>query len=220
MLDKQLAYDVLTAAMSTGGGLAEIFLENAERETISMVNGLVEKANWGVDYGCGLRIVYGFTAVYAYTNKTDKASLIRLAKEAAQAVKAALAEGATINGVIMLDRRDRLSIENRHAALILPSGAQKKATVERLRSAHDASKSFDASVTQTSNTYVSTVQDVLIVNSNGVWAEDRRVRTRVIVSAVASSESEKQTGFNAPGAMRGYEFVEGLDMEEIGRDAA
>ncbi|MDR1663317.1 MAG: TldD/PmbA family protein [Clostridiales bacterium] len=206
--------------MATGGDLAEIFLENTERGNIGLVNGLVEKANWGVDYGCGLRIIYGFSAVYAFTNKTDRASLINLAKDAAQAVKAAQKEEAMPKGVIILDRRDRQVVENRHSIATLPGGVPKNDIVERLRAASAASKAYDSLITQTEDTYAATVQDVCIVNSNGLWAEDRRVRTRVFVSAVASSENEKQTGYKGPGAMKGYEFVQDLDMEELGGEAA
>jgi TldD protein len=219
LLDKQAAYDVLTAAMSTGGDLAEIFLENSERASIIMVNGLVEKANWGVDYGCGIRIIHGHLAVYAYTNKCDRANLVKLASEAAQAVRASRKD-TTVKGVIMLDRRDRLLVENIHAILKPPTGVDKKDVVERLRVAGNAAYAFDPLITQTENSYASVVQDVLIINSNGLWAEDQRIRTRVMIEAVASSENEKQTGSHRPGAMRGYEFVEGLDMEELGRDSA
>lgn len=218
MLDKQLVYDVLTAAMSTGGDLAEIFLENCERDNMIMINGLVDKANWGVDYGCGIRIIHGFSAVYAYSNKTDRDSLLRLAKEAAQAVRKN--ESTSVQSVVMLDRRDRQIVENRHPVVIPPGSVNKKEVTERLRTASQASYAYDPLITQTEGTYFAVTQDVLIANSNGLWAEDRRIRTRVMVDAVASSENEKQTGFFGPGAMRGYEFVEGLDMEKLGREAA
>ncbi len=213
MLDRQLVYDVLTAALSTGGDLAEIFAENTERDTVSMVNGLVEKANWGIEHGCGIRIIHGFNAVYAYTNKTDRPSLLKLAKEAAQAVKA----GAR-NAVI--DKREPLKINDIHPCAKLPTGIDKRDIVERLRAASKASFAYDPLVTQTENAYAGVVQNVLIANSNGLWAEDRRVRTRVMAEAVASSANEKQSGFRGPGAKKGYEFVEGLDMEELGRGVA
>jgi len=53
-----------------------------------------------------------------------------------------------------------------------------------------------------------------------VWAEDRRVRTRISVGAVASEGNEKQTGSQSPGAKGGYEFIEGLDLKDLGLRAA
>lgn len=218
MLDKNLVYDVLTAALSTGADLAEIFMENTATDTVSMVNGQVEKANWGVDYGLGLRIIYGTSAVYAYTNNTSAASLIKLAKESAAVVKAALKNEADIKSVITLDRSERMKFADKIA--ILPESVGKKTVVEQLRIASKASYAYDPLITQTSGNYLHVVQNVLIANSNGIWAEDTRARTRVMISAVASEGREKQTGGRSPGAKGGYEIVEALNMEELGKGAA
>jgi len=218
LLDKQLVYDVLTAALSTGGDLAEIFVENTARDTIEMVNGQVEKANWGMDYGLGLRIIYGTNAVYASTNNTGRTSLLKLAKEAAQAVKAGIKDEGLIKGVITLDRRERLSFADNVA--IPPEKVGKKTIVECLRTASQASYDYDPLVTQTAGTYVHVAQKMFVANSNGVWVEDKRVRTRVSLSAVASEGHEKQTGSRSPGAKGGYELIESLDMAELGRQAA
>jgi len=218
VLDKQLVHDVLTAALATGGDLAEIFMENTVKDTIVMTNGQIEKANWGVDYGLGLRIILGTNAVYAYTNNTSRESLLNLAKDAAQAVKAALKDEPTIKSVITLDRREWQRFSD--TVQIPVNTVQKKDIVDKLRAASKAAYAYDPLVTQTSNTFTSVVQDVLIVNSNGIWAEDRRARTRVGVTAVASEGSEKQQGTMSPGAKGGLEFLNSLDMEQMGKDAA
>jgi TldD protein len=213
LLDKSLVHDVLTALLSTGGDFAEVFVENSERNSIVMVNKLVEKANWGVDYGCGLRIIHGTSAVYAYTNRTDRDSLLKLAKEAAQAVKAK-------DKASNLNTLNRLVANDIHPVAIHPSEVNKKDVVERLRAAANASYAYDPLITQTENSYLSVVQDILVANSKGLWAEDRRTRTRLMAEAVASSENEKQTAYLGPGAKRGYEFVEGTDMTALGRRVA
>ena len=216
MLDKQLVNDVLTAAMATGGDLAEIFVENTARDTINMLNGQVEKANWGVDAGLGLRIIFGTSAVYAYTNNTTRDSLLKLAKDAAQAVKASIASGKAITQVI--DHTQPLKFAD--SLTISPEKVGKKAIVEMLRTASDASYGYDPLVSQTSGTYSHANQNVLIANSAGVWAEDNRVRTRLLVQAVATEGSEKQTGYHAPGAKGGYEVIEAMDVPHLGREAA
>ncbi|MCL2360640.1 MAG: TldD/PmbA family protein [Defluviitaleaceae bacterium] len=218
MLDKQLVYDVLTAALATGGDLAEIFMENTAKNNIVMTNGQIEKANWGIDYGLGLRIILGTNAIYAYTNNTSRDSLLKLAKDSAQAVKASLKEDPTIKSVIVLDRSERAVFAD--TVQIPVKDVAKSDIVDRLRIASQAAYAYDPLVTQTSNTFLSVVQDVLIVNSNGVWAEDRRARTRVVVTSVASEGNEKQTGTESPGTKGGIEFLNSLDMEKMGRDSA
>jgi TldD protein len=218
LLDKQLVYDMLTAALSTGGDLAEIFMENSANDTITMTNGLVEKANWGVTYGLGLRVITGTNAVYAYTNDTSRGNLLKMAGDAAQAVKASLKGEINIKGVITLDRRDRLAFAD--TVVIPPEKVMKKDIVDRLRLASQASYAFDPLVTQTSNMYTSVSRDIFIANSNGLWAEDRRVLTRLFVQAVASQGSEKQTGYEAPGAKGGFELLDSIDPEALGKKVA
>ena len=216
MLDKQLVYDVLTAAMSTGGDLAEVFVENTAKDTINMLNGQVEKANWGIDAGLGLRIIFGTSAVYAYTNNTTRDSLLKLAKDAAQAVKASIKSGKTADQVIAAVS----PVKYADIIKIPPEKVGKKAIVDVLRTASQASYDYDPLVTQTSGIYLHVDQNVLIANSNGLWAEDRRVRTRVVFGAVASSGNEKQTGTQSPGAKGGFEVIEAQNIAELGKRAA
>jgi len=211
-------YDVLTAALSTGGDLAEIFVENTTKDMIEMTNGQVDKATWGIDYGLGLRIIQGTGAVYAFTNNTSRESLLKLAKESAQAVKAGAKEQGSLKSVITLDRSERLKFADK--VITPPEKVGKKAIVEQLRIASDAAYAFDPLVTQTSNTYSHVAQNMFVANSNGVWAEDSRVRTRIFIETVASEGNEKQTGYFAPGAKGGFEFIESLDMSELGRNSA
>jgi len=222
MLDKHLVQDVLTAALSTNGDMAELFVENSELNTIIMINGLVEKANWGIDYGCGIRIICGHNAIYAYTNRLDKDNLIKVALEAAQAaaVLKNSKQGSLTSETNKTLPLERLYWEQIHPIAIMPDTVIKKDIVDHLRTASDSAYTYDKLITQTSGNYMSVIQDVLIANSKGLWAEDRRVRTRVAVSAVASSENEKQTGRHSPGAMKGFELLNDLDMAYLGKDAA
>lgn len=217
MLKESLVQDILAAALTTGADMAEVFVENKESNVVSMVNGLVEKANWGVDAGLGIRVICGHNAIYAYTNKLDGNNLIKIAKEAA-AGAATIAKFSGKQGEVK--PLQRLFWQQMHPIIIMPNTAAKKTIVNHLRTASDSAYAYNNLVTQTSCTYSSSIQDVLIANSNGLWAEDRRVRTRVSVSAVASSENEKQTGMYNPGAMKGFEFFDEVDMQEIGKDAA
>ena len=216
MLDKQLIYDVLTAATSTGGDLAEIFVENTVRDSINMTNGQVEKSNWGVNAGAGIRIIFGTSAVYAYTNNTSRESLLKLANDAAQAVKAAIKGTSGARNVIAAMHPLKFA----DSITLPPEKVGKKTIADQLRTASAASYSYNPLITQTSGAYIHKAQNIMVANSNGVWAEDTRIYTRVSLEAVASEGDEKQTGFYGPGAKGGYEFIETLDMDKIGKNVA
>ncbi|MDR2648724.1 MAG: TldD/PmbA family protein [Clostridiales bacterium] len=212
MLSKQLVYDILTAALQSGGDFAEIFVDNNEKNSISMINGAVEKALWGVDYGCGIRVFSGYGAVYAYTSDTSRDNLLKVARNASQAAR----NGK--NGACL--ELQKACFENIHPVRISPASASKKIAAEKLRIASDAAFAYSARVSQTSGGFLGYVQDVLIANSDGLWAEDRRTRTRILFEAVASSDNEKQVGYTGPGAHMGFEFLDTLDFKEMGFECA
>jgi len=212
MLDRNLAADVLAAALSTGGSFAEIFMENTVSNNITLINNVVEKAQSGIEYGVGIRVFDGLNAVYAYTNDSGRDNLLKVAKEAAGAVKenkgSAVAQFKVLNF-------DRISPMQKPYNTV-----PKKTMVDMLRLAGSAATGASAEITQTTASYMDVVSDVLVANSEGVWGEDKRNRTRAHFSAVASSANEKQTASRSPGSQKGFEFYDGIDFAAIGKVCA
>ena len=212
MLDKNLVADVLTAALSTGGSFAEVFVENTVRNNIVLINNAVDRSNSGIDYGVGIRIFDGTNAVYAYTNDSSADNLIKVAKSAAQAVKE--------RNHTKVDNFVVLNYDNISPAKRAFNSAPKSEIVEILRVGGKAAMEFDAQITQTQLIYMDVTSDILVANSEGVWGEDHRVRTRSMLSAVASSASEKQTAGRSVGAQKGLELYDDVDFASLGRNAA
>ena len=212
MLDRNLVADVLSAALSTGGSFAEIFVENTVNNRIRLVNNLVEQAVSGIDYGVGIRIFDGLNAVYAYTNDTSAQNLLKVAKEAADAVKER--SHVQINGFTVLNF-DNISPMAKPYNTI-----PKKNIVDMLKLAGTASLNTDSQITQTIGNYMDVVTDVLVANSEGFWGEDKRNRTQTYVTSIASSANEKQTAHRGPGAQKGFEFYESIDIAQLGKETA
>ncbi len=212
MLNKAIIEDTLNAALSTGGDFAEIFVEDRTNSLIEMIGGKVESTTSGRDYGVGVRIYKGFNSVYAYTNKSDRDSLISVAKKAAQAML-----GAKNDITLDLTKTD---IINNHKILISPQEVAKTRKIDAMRRAYDAAKNYDSVISQVSVRHIDHDQHIMVANSEGLWKEDRRVRNRLFISSVASKNGEMQSGSQGPGAMRGFEFIESLNLEEIGKEAS
>ncbi|MFO7636505.1 MAG: TldD/PmbA family protein [Clostridia bacterium] len=212
MIEKQVLMDVLQAAVSTGGDFAEVFVEDTIGNSISMIGGKIESVQSGRDYGVGIRVFSGNNCVYVFANKDDRDSLIETAFKAAQAVK-----GIREGKVSDLTLRD---YGNLHPVLRYPDLVPKEQKVQAMRAAYEAAFSFSDMITQVSVRYLDKDQSVLIANTEGLLTEDRRVNTRIAISAVAEKGKEMQTGMVSPGAMRGFEFIERLDIEGNARKAA
>ena len=212
MISRAVAEAVLLSAVSKGAEFAEIFVENNVKNSIGVVNGKVERANSGTDYGCGIRIINKDRMVYLYTNKLDKESLLKLASKGAQALKG----NSEIKNIVFSD----MNVEKLYIPEIIPSEVGKSSIVDMLKAGSNAAYSYSESISQTNMGYMDSVQNVLIANTEGLWAEDERVRTRISFSAVASEGNEKQTGYFGPGALKGLEFYNNINIEDIAREAA
>lgn len=212
MLNKNLIEDVLNAALSTGGIFAEVFVEDRLNTSIGMVGGKVENTISGRDYGIGIRIFDGIKSVYAYTNDSTKENLIKVAKETAAAIKSSKKD-IQINLM-------RNHINNIHNIISSPSNVQNLDKVNLMRRAYHAAKNYDDVISQVNVRYLDYEQNVLIANSEGLFTEDKRVRTRTFIEAVASANGEMQSGYFGPGAHMGFEFYEKINIEEYAKEAA
>ncbi|WP_352417783.1 TldD/PmbA family protein [Proteiniborus sp.] len=212
MLSMPIIEDVLTAALSTGGDFAEIFVEDRFNTGLLLVGGKIESGISGRDYGVGIRIFYGQNSIYAYTNDSTRENLIKVAKEAAAAIK-----GSNIHQVLDFTKAD---IKNIHPIKLLPSNIEKSQKVELMKRAYNAAKGYDEVISQVTVRYLDNEQNVLIANSEGLYVEDKRTRTRTAISAVASANGEMQSGFYGPGAHIGFEFYDKINIEDYAKEAA
>jgi TldD protein len=212
MLDKRVIAETLDAALSNGAHFSEIFVEQRSNQAIGLIGGLVENTVSGRDYGIGIRIIRGTESVYAYTNDTSLENLKTVAGKASLALlgkrSGILLDFRKYNGSPLLE------------ILKYPGDIGKREKVRILKRAHEAAKGFSDEITQVRINYMDTVQKVLVANSEGMWAEDERVRTRTSIQTVAEYGGEMQTGHSAPGASMGFEFYDTIDLNAYATSAS
>ncbi|MTI49615.1 MAG: TldD/PmbA family protein [Firmicutes bacterium] len=212
MLNKSVIEAVMNAALSIGGDFVEIFVEDKRNTGLILIGGKIERAMSGRDYGVGIRIFSGTNSVYAYTNDSSKENLIKVAQEAALAV-------GGVKGDISINLI-RSHVRNNNEILIMPNTIEKIKKVELMKRAYNAAKNYNELISQVSVNYMDREQNVLIANSEGLLIEDKRVRTRTGISAVASKNGEMQTGRYARGAHMGFEFYDTINIEDYAKESA
>ena len=212
MLEKSLVEKILNEALSTGGDFAEIFVEKKNNCGLFMIDGKIESSLSGRDFGIGIRIFKDLYSVYGYINDMTEENLLKTARKIAEAVKGTRAD-ITIN----LLKQD---IENYNKIEIYPETVLKKNKIDVMRRGYTAAKEYDSEISQVRVSYSDSKQNILVANSEGIWAEDERVRGRIRIESVASSGTEMQTGSMGPGASKGFEFFEKMDIESYGREAS
>ena len=190
---------ILEQAMSTTADFAEIFQEVTETKSVSLLNGQVIRAATGFDSGTGIRLLAGTNSVYVYSSDNDIEVLLKLAKEAAAAIKGS--DKGQIEALKELCSTSKAVIN------IDPMSVPKKDMVDFLKQSSDFALSYDPLITQAAGSIASTVRTARVINSRGVNVEDTTKRIRLSVEAIATKDNEKQSGRVAPGTMRGYEFI-------------
>jgi len=212
MLKPIVAQEVLAAALKEGGDFAEIFLEDRLNNVLAMRGGTVENVSTGRTHGAGIRVFHQLRCIYAYTNDTSAQGLKDCATQVAAAVRS-----APKNIDIHLSLRETPSI---HPIRHYPGDTRHAGRLALLTSVTKAAQAVSSEIVQTQSRFADSDQKVWIANSEGVFAHDRRVYTRMFCMAVASDGKENQIGFAGPGAMRGIEVFDTIDPEAIGKKAA
>jgi TldD protein len=214
MLSKSLIQEVLSKALCTGGDFSEIFLEDTVKNSLKMVDGKVDSAVSGRDFGVGIRIFKGLNSVYAYTNDMSRLSLLETAYKAACAI-------GNINEkkIINICVTERIC-SNIHPILYVPSTVVNSDKVKEMRKAYAGAKNYSNEISQVTVNYGDVDQKVLIANSEGLLTHDRRIRSRISIASVASSGTENQMGSQSPGRKMGFEMFNYIDVESFGRRAS
>ncbi len=212
MIPREVCCRVLAAAMTTGADYAEIFAENTVNHSIHMIANKVDAIKDTVIAGAGIRVYKGLRSVMASTVDTTEAGLIRCAKKAADA----LGEGNAQMDIVLTERL----FGSIHPVKIVPSSVGNRRKVEILKEGYFAAKEYDPCISQVTGTLADVDHNILIATSEGLYTQDRQIRTRMAIVAVAEHDGSTQDGMFAPGAQMGLELFEQLPPASVGIQAA
>ena len=212
MISRALCERVLREAMSTGADYAELFAEHTDNHTINMIDSRVDAINDTVVSGAAIRVYKGLRSVMASTVDKSESGLIRCARQAAEA----LGQGNVAMDIVLTER----SFGDIHPVKIIPSSVGNARKVEILKSGYFAAREYHESIRQVSGTLLDVDHRILVATSEGLYTQDRQIRTRLVISAVSEMNGETQTGAFAPGRKMGLEMFDTIDPRAVGLRAA
>jgi TldD protein len=212
LLSKKEIQEVLSAALSHGGDFSEVYFENSHSNHFSLIDGKLEKAISGRDYGVGIRIFSGTNSVYSYTSDLSLPNLIKIAKSASMAVGE-----SKFSGSISLVEEVPTNIHNIKR---LPSDIKNKNKIDIMKAAYNTAKNYSDLIKQVIVGYLDIEQEVIIANSEGLYTGDKRVYTRLMINSIANKNGENQSGYFGPGGFRGFEFFDSLDVDWYAKEAS
>jgi TldD protein len=213
MLNNQTAESVIDHALSLGADFAELFVEKNETNVVSTLSDEVQSVESGINFGIGLRLVYGTKVLYGYTNKTDRDELLRIAS--------VLAAKDLRDPVSTLKSFNFSHISDIHpASKILSVDAEIESKVAYLVASDRAARAAGEQISQTRGSCMQREQHVEIFNSEGLHTNDRRNYIRSSLTAIAADGNEQATGSWNDGGLLGWEIAAELDPQRTGEEAA
>ena len=212
MISREICQRVLQRAVSTGADYAELFAEHTTNHAIHMIDSRVDSINDTFISGAAIRVYKGLRSVMATTVDKSEAGLLQCADKAAEA----LGQGSAEIEIVLQERR----FGDIHPIHIVPSSVQNARKVAILKDGYFAAKDHHSSIRQVTGNLSDVDHNILIANSEGLYTQDRQIRTRIAISAVAELNGETQTGSFNPGRRMGLEMFDTIDPREVGLRAA
>ena len=209
-MEKDKVQSMLDYALETGADFAEIFLEDTQTSQIRVTSGDVTNIDRSNVYGAGVRLLLGLDEVYGYTNLVNESNLkdlisnLRASFDAKQQTSKPLGQAKPyVNQV----KRPMLEVDV-------------KEKTDKLIHLSNLIRNHDSRIVQAITQLLETEQNVLVANSHGVYQNDLRTYTRVVLMAVAKEGDQMQQAFEGPGRYMGFEIFDAIDFDTLAIEVA
>lgn len=212
MIEKSLYEELLGIAISTGADFAEVFAQQERSGQLRLISGKIESIRDNLLSGVGIRAFLGTKTYYASTSDVTREGLLRCAAAVAGAVGDDNGQCTSISLTREPLFEERVKYE--------PADVATKRKADILREATAAASAVDEKIAQVQGTFMDSERRFWVANTEGLFREGRKIRTRIAVNAVASDGGENQSGSYAPGAGMGIEFFEKVCPRSVGERAA
>ena len=191
----------LAAALSAGGDYADIYFEYHSSTSLTVDESLVKSASQGISVGCGIRVISGERTGYAYTDDLSSGRIQHAARTAAL-----IASGPAKTLSAGFQRKPARSLY----PVTLPSvDAEITAKVELVNRADQAARAFDVRIKEVRASYADELRTILVVGSDGTFAEDSQPLARMNVSCIARNETNSARGTSGGGGRVALDFFFG-----------
>ena len=211
MLTRENLADIVKTSLSSGGDFAEIFIEESRGTWITCEDNKIERISSGTEAGAGIRVISGKETAYIASSDMSFEALRAAALKISGSISG---DSKRVKFELKPQIGKILSIKRRPSQVPMD---EKAAQVEIL---NKTARSYGDRVKQVTVRYADSNQAVTIANSEGVYVEDNRIRTRYFVNVIAAKNGIMQTGYEAPGGAVGFELFEQEPAEENARKAA
>ncbi|HHT55553.1 MAG TPA: TldD/PmbA family protein [Acholeplasma sp.] len=209
-MKKSEIQSILNEALTTGADFGELFFEKTISNGINVMNGEVINISVSELSGVGVRLLKGSDEVYAYTNDVNKETIMELLEQ----LKASFND--TPGKVVPLGDKKPFNNNIKKPFDKVPT-SEKTAKLLHLNS---IIKNESELIVQAITNLSEKRQEVLIANTEGIYQDDERIYTRVILASVAKDGDKMEQTYDGPGRFMGFEIFDEIDFDTLALDVA
>lgn len=204
---------ILSLALSKGGDISEIFIENTLSRNYTIRNGVFETLRISQDEGCGIRVIKDDKYGYAYTQNLSKDSLIETAKIAGE-----IAEARGVAGV-KFSKKEKSTEHNVLPFKIPLDEVPDDEKIKILKEIHESAFSFSNKIKTVSVGYSETIRRIKVVNSEGIHIIDLQPVFVIRAGVVVEENGQRASGRKRQGKNGGFELLKEINPSEFAKRA-
>lgn len=211
MLKQSVASRVIDKALSLGADFCEIFAEDRSELTLKYENQQCSNASRVNIYGAGIYLLQGKSSVYVYTSDLTEEGLMKLLDRGSRFFQGE----RTVEPVTFRER----PMAEPNPIRIHPNTIHLQPKVDILAETDRALRAAIKATYHGEYSYIDMDQKIIVASSDGTWAEDQRVTTRLRNRFSVSNGVESTGTFVDFTRSKGFEaFENGEHITQYLRD--
>lgn len=212
MFCKDKLKELLDLALQTGADFSELFFEDTINNSMQMTSNKLSSNISNNVHGVSIRILKDGIEAFAYSNDTRLESVEKMINKTA----------ASFNGERRIHAKDLQEVlyDNITPCAIPYSNVTNEEKKDLLIKASNGAFSMGEEIAQVMCSFTDKCQNIIVVNSNGVYGKDTRNNARLMVNVVAKDNDISETATESTGRNMGFEFFKDLDCYSFGQQTA
>lgn len=202
---------LIQIALSNGGDYADLYFEYSISNDLALRDGEVNAAGFHIDYGMGVRVLYGDQTGYAYTEITTM-------KEMEKAAKAASQIASCPSKVKFPLHINRLKFTNFYPVISNWEENTISDKIPFLRDLNSRIFDLDRRVNKVLARISDSTSQILFFNSEGLLACDERPMASITATCIMDSNGKVENGSASRSYRKGFEFLSDELVEEVAKE--
>ena len=197
------ATSALALPLSHGADFSELFFEDKHETRISSNGSIITASSSTHMHGAGLYLMSGTETRYGFTNATDAAGLSALA--AGLGNLAPWRAGAAASVPVPVEER---TYAPHNTVLRDPADVPSAEKARILNQVCAEARGFSPKISEVHADYQDRIQNVAVINSEGLLAREKRVITTLRLFVTASDGDRMNAAWNNFSSGHGFEYLE------------